>query len=155
MACGVMVVKDIQGRAYSRLLRVLYNSVGSKLMCHRHILPKGVRITQDSERTMMNTLAGACAPLGSVNMRGMILPAFDKNRIIDQQIMNNSNIAAAHVETYLPRMKVDELGFDLDSYLTAPIMDDKYEKLNINKVVKEHCSHLNPKQQADLHEILS
>ena len=199
MASGVMVVKDVQGRACSRLLRVLYDSGGSKSMCHRRILPKGARITQDSERTMMNTLAGAYSPLGSVDIRGMRLPAFDKNRIIDQheflvfdaqckydiilggdflkkigmnlkydnlevewlgntipmQTMDNSNMVAAHVETYLSQMEVDELGFDLDSYLTAPIMDAKYEKLNIDKVVKEHCSHLNPKQQADLHEVLS
>ena len=64
-------------------------------------------------------------------------------------------MVAAHVETYLSQMEVDELGFNLDSYLTTPIMDTKYEKLNIDKVVKEHCSHLNPKQQADLYEVLS
>ena len=31
---------------------------------------------------LMNTLAGTYAPLGSVEIKGMRLPAFDKNRII-------------------------------------------------------------------------
>ena len=33
----------------------------------------------------MNTLAGTYAPLGSVSIKGMRLPAFDKNRIIGEQ----------------------------------------------------------------------
>ena len=32
----------------------------------------------------MNTLAGTYAPLGSVELKGMRLPAFDKNRIISE-----------------------------------------------------------------------
>ena len=34
MASGIMVVKDIQGRHCSRLLKVLFDSGGSKSMCH-------------------------------------------------------------------------------------------------------------------------
>ena len=39
----------------------------------------------DGHRILMNTLAGAYAPLGSVSMKGMRLSAFDTNRIIDEQ----------------------------------------------------------------------
>ena len=39
MASGIMVVKDVQGRPYTRLLKVLFDSGGSKSMCHRQVLP--------------------------------------------------------------------------------------------------------------------
>ena len=40
MACGIMLVKGIQGKACSKLLRVLYDSGGSKSMVKKNILPK-------------------------------------------------------------------------------------------------------------------
>ena len=46
MACGIMLVKSIQGKACSRLLKVLYDSGGSKSMIKKGTLPKGVRPTQ-------------------------------------------------------------------------------------------------------------
>ena len=46
MACGIMVVKSIQGRACSKLLRVLYDSGGSKSVAKKNILPKGVHKTR-------------------------------------------------------------------------------------------------------------
>ena len=52
-------------------------------MIKRNALPRGSRITQGKNRTLMNTLAGTYAPLGSVEIKGMRLPAFDKNRIIE------------------------------------------------------------------------
>ena len=82
MACGIMLVKSIQGRPCSRLLKVLYDSGGSKSMIKKSILPKGIMLTQNNSRMLMNTLAGTYAPLGSVELKGMRLPAFDKNRII-------------------------------------------------------------------------
>ena len=45
MACGIMLVKSIQGRPCSRLLKVLYDSGGSKSVIKKSILPKGVRLT--------------------------------------------------------------------------------------------------------------
>ena len=42
MACGIMLVKSIQGRPCSRLLKVLYDSGGSKSMIKKSILPKGI-----------------------------------------------------------------------------------------------------------------
>ena len=78
-----MVVKGIQGRSGSHLLKILYDYGGSKSMIKRNILPRGTRLTQSNSRMLMNTLAGTYAPLGSVEIKGMQLPAFDKNRIID------------------------------------------------------------------------
>ena len=81
LACGVMVVKDVAGRACSRLLRVLFDSGGSRSMIHKRVLPGGARVDL-TEKQMFNTLAGAYASQGSVQLQGMRLPAFDKNRVI-------------------------------------------------------------------------
>ena len=83
MASGIMVVRDIQGRHYSRLLKVLFDSGGSKSMSHRRIQPKGVRIDQTNVRSLMRTLAGTYSPQGTVRMEGLKLPAFDKHRVIE------------------------------------------------------------------------
>ena len=42
MACDIMLVKSIQGRACSRLLKVLYDSGGSKSMIKKSVLPKDI-----------------------------------------------------------------------------------------------------------------
>ena len=52
-------------------------------MMHRRVLPRGARLDQGNKQ-MFNTLAGAMASNGRATIRGMRLPAFDKNRIIDQ-----------------------------------------------------------------------
>ena len=51
-------------------------------MIKKSVLPKGVRLTRSNRIMLMNTPAGTYAPLGSVEIKGMRLPAFDKNRII-------------------------------------------------------------------------
>lgn len=43
----------------------------------------------------------------------------------------------------------------LDSYLADPILDAKYEQVDINTVVDEQCSHLTSDQQKDLRALLS
>ena len=199
MASGIMVVKDIQGRHCSRLLKVLFDSGGSKSMCHRRVLPKGIRLDQPPVRSLMRTLAGTYAPQGTVRMSGMKLPAFDKHRVIDEhefhvfesdcnydvilggdflekigmnllyktleidwlgnvmpmETINKPDQVATHVEQYLSQIEIDELGRDIDSFLSAPILDAKYEKLDINSIVSTHCAHLSPSQQGDLQALLS
>ena len=54
LASDVMVVKDMQGRSRSRLLRVLINSGDSGAMCHRRVVPRGVMIHQGHTRTLIN-----------------------------------------------------------------------------------------------------
>lgn len=71
MACGITLVKSIQGRPCSRLLKVLYDSGGSKSMIKKGILPKGARLSQSNSRILMNTLASTYALLGSVEIKGM------------------------------------------------------------------------------------
>ena len=84
MAWGLMLAQQMQDQPSKQLLRVLHDSGGSKSMCHKRVLPKGARVQQGERRTLMRTLVGNCAPLGSVDIKGMRLPAFDKNRAIDE-----------------------------------------------------------------------
>ena len=119
-------------------------------MIKKSILPKGIRLTQNNSRMLMNTLVGTYAPLCSVELKGMRLPAFDKNRIIaehdfmvfDQQCsydvilggdflqkiimnlhyndltttpmdnLNNPQLVAKEVESYLYQMDLEDEGFD-------------------------------------------
>ena len=53
-------------------------------MIHRRVMPRGTTITQTNQRSLMNTLAGVYAPLGSASVKGIRLPAFDKNCIINE-----------------------------------------------------------------------
>ena len=71
MVCKIMVVKSIQGRACSKLLRVLCDSGGSKPTVKKNILPKGARLDTNGPRTLMNTLVGTYAPLGLVSIKRM------------------------------------------------------------------------------------
>ena len=176
MASGIMVVRDIQGKNCSRLIKVLFDSGGSKSMCHRRILPKGARINQPEVRSLMRTLAGTYSPQGTVRMGGIKLPAFDKHRVIENhefhlfesdcrydvilggdflekigmnllyetleiewlgnlmpmETINKPDQVAAHVEQYLSQLEIDAMGLEIDSYVSAPILDAKYEKLDIH-----------------------
>ena len=151
-------------------------------MCHRRVLPKGARIDQLRTRSLIRTLAGTYSPLGTVQMRGMHFPAFDKHRVIAEhhfhvfesdcrydiilggdflekigmnllyqsleiewlgnilpmETINKPDQVATHVEQYLAQVELDSMGVDLDSYLSASILDAKYEKLDIASLHVEH-----------------
>ncbi len=65
MATGVMLVKEIAGKVCSCVLRVIYDSGGSKSMCHKRVIPAGVRIRTDRKQ-LFCTLAGAYASKGNI-----------------------------------------------------------------------------------------
>ena len=146
----------------------------------------------------MQTLAGTYSPLGTVQMRGILLPAFDKHRVIAEhpfhvfesdcrydvilggdflekigmnllyqsldiewlgnvlpmETINKPYQVATHVEQYLAQLELDSMGINVDSYLSAPILDAKYAKLDVDSLVSTHCSHLSVSQQADLRVLL-
>ena len=79
MALSLMSVKNFQGRASSRLLRILHGSGGPKSTCHRSIVPREARFTQSNGRTLIDTILGTYAPVSSVTMEGLRLPAFEKD----------------------------------------------------------------------------
>jgi len=74
---------------------------------------------------------------------------------IPMETLDKPTTVAAHIERYLNQMDAEAMGFDIDSYLSAPIMDAKYDKLDINEVISQHCLHLSPKQKLDIYELLS
>ena len=43
---------------------------------------------------------------------------------------------------------------EIDSYIASTILDAKYEKVDIDTVISENCSHLSPSQQKDLANML-
>ena len=43
---------------------------------------------------------------------------------------------------------------EIDSYIASTILDAKYEKVDIDTVISENCSHLSPDQQKDLADML-
>ena len=194
-----IAVVDTIGLVQSRkLLKVLFDSGGSKSMCHRRVLPKGVCIDQPKVRKLIRTLAGMYLPLGMVCMEGIRLPAFDKHCVVEKhnfhvfdsncrygvilggdflekigmnllyqsleiewlgnvmpmETIDKPNQVAAHVEQYLSQVEINNLGRDINSYLSAPILDAKYEKLDIDAIVSTHCAHLLPSQQEDLQALL-
>ena len=51
-------------------------------------------------------------------------------------------------------MDEEALEIESDAYLANPIMDAKYEKVDINSVIEEHYSHLDTNQREDLQKLL-
>ena len=63
-------------------------------------------------------------------------------------------MVAKKVESYLYQTDlVDEGLSDLEAY-ASPILDAKYKMVDIEDLIKEHCSHLSKTQQDQLKEVL-
>lgn len=198
MASCVMVARSVQGKTCSRLLRVLFDSGGSKSMWHRRAIPRHATITPQSSKMQMRTLAGNYSPLGTIEAKDLRLPAFDKNRVINDhefhvfdsdcqydvilggdflrkigmnlkydtlevewfgntmpmETVTHPGVVRDHVESYLSQIEMDTLGVELDSYLAAPILDARYDKVDIDTVVSVHCAHLDAVKQQELKQVL-
>ena len=74
---------------------------------------------------------------------------------IPMETMNRSTSAASQVDGYLSQLEEEDMGFDVCPYLSAPMLDAKYEKVNIDDVISDHCQHLIIEQQQDLRGLLS
>ena len=48
--------------------------------------------------------------------------------LMPMETINKPDQVATHVEQYLSQLEIDELGRDIDSYLSLLILDAKYEK---------------------------
>ena len=54
----------------------------------------------------------------------------------------------------MAQIELNDLETDLDSYAATSILDAKYEKVDIEKVVEEECSHLDAKQKEELKALI-
>ena len=68
-------------------------------------------------------------------------------KMILMETMKRSTSKLAQIASYISNIYKQDLVFDLDSYLAAPILEVKYEKVKIDDVIKKNCQHLTKKQQ--------
>lgn len=83
MACAFMLVQDIQGKGNSRILKVLFNTGGSSSMVSVGNLPPDATVTLAPVK-MVNTLAGTMTTEGIITLKGMRLPEFNHDRVIEE-----------------------------------------------------------------------
>ncbi len=57
------------------------------------------------------------------------------------ETMNRSTSAASQVDGYISQLEEEDMGFNICSYLSAPMLDSKYEKVNIDDVISDHSYH--------------
>ena len=68
--------------------------------------------------------------------------------------LSTSQMVSKEIESYLDQMDLKDKGLsDLEAYASS-ILDAKYEKVDIEDLIKEHYSHLNNTQQDQLKEVL-
>ena len=152
-----------------------------------------------NRKKLFRTLAGAYASKGNIQMNGIRLPVFEKNRVVEghkfevfegecaydiilggdflakvgmtlryddltvewlgntilMETMKKLTSAAIQVDGYLSQLEEEDMGFDLNSYFSSPMLDAKYEKVNIDDVISDNCQHLTLDQQRDLCGLLS
>ena len=197
----LMLAKTISSCSSARLMRVLFDSGGTKTMIHKRVLPEMVQPKPLQEAKAIRTLAGSLVANAQVTLRGLCLPEFDKNRIVDEQkalvfdapcrydiIIGQdflhkvgidicySNATVAWYGNDIPMRHQDfddrldfecvvndhvmqiedeffEQEFSDDSFLAAPILDAKYEKLNVEEFISQQ-SHLNSDERNDIRKLL-
>ena len=74
--------------------------------------------------------------------------------VMPMETINKPDQAVSCVEQHLSQLEIDDMGLEIDIYLAAPILDAKYEKLDIPSFVTTHCSHLTASQQKDLQALI-
>jgi hypothetical protein len=82
---GVMLVKLIQGKPTSCMLRVLFDTGSTNSHARISLLPQGTALTPLEEKKLgVNTLAGLLAPIGGITLEGLRLPEFDRAVSVDR-----------------------------------------------------------------------
>ena len=67
--------------------------------------------------------------------------------------LNNPDIVAREIESYSWHMDFGDEGPDaLEDVYTSSILDAKYEKVDIEEIIKDNCSRLGPGKQHQLHK---
>ena len=60
---------------------------------------------------------------------------------VPMETLSKPDMLATHLDYYLAQLEEEDLGVDVDSYLTTPILEEKYQDTDIVSVVKQ-CTHL-------------
>ena len=69
--------------------------------------------------------------------------------------LSTSEIAPKEIESYLYHTNLEDEGPDsIEDAYVSPILDAKYEKVDIEKVIKDNCAHLDPGKQRQLRVVL-
>jgi len=69
--------------------------------------------------------------------------------------LKKPELVTKEVESYLYQMDLENEGLDaLEEAYASPILDTKYGKVEIEEVIKDNCSHLDPGKQRQLRDTL-
>ena len=69
--------------------------------------------------------------------------------------LDNPEFVARELESCLYQMNLEDEGFEaLEDAYASPILDAKYGKVEIEEVIKDNCSHLDPDKQHQLRDVL-
>ena len=68
--------------------------------------------------------------------------------------LNTPQMVAKEVESYLYQMDLEDEDLSNMEAYASTILDAKYEKVDIDDLIEEHCSHLGKVQQNQLKEVL-
>ena len=68
--------------------------------------------------------------------------------------LNTPQMVVREVESYLYQMDLEDEDLSNMEAYASTILDAKYEKVDIDDLIEEHCSHLGKVQQNQLKEVL-
>jgi hypothetical protein len=80
-----MVLDTIVAVKSHTLLKVLFDPGLTATLINSKCLPQHCKPFTKNQARTINTLAGSCTTGAMVVMRGLRLPKFDKNRVVEQQ----------------------------------------------------------------------
>jgi hypothetical protein len=80
-----LIARTINDKTSSRILTVLFDSGGSGCWINERVLPRDCKITILDQPKSSLTLAGTLSSHRVVCLHKIILPEFDRNKIIEQQ----------------------------------------------------------------------
>ena len=114
MPISLMICRMIGGKESGKLLRVLFDSGGTKTMIHERILPQGAEIRTDSQNRMCNTVAGQFNANKTVVVEDFILPEFDRSKRVLGGTFTVFNIPNCAHDVILGRDMLQALGFTIN-----------------------------------------
>ena len=114
MPISLMICRMIGGKESGKLLRVLFDSGGTKTMIHERILPQGAEIRTDSQNRMCNTVAGQFNANKTVVVEDFILPDFDRSKRVLGGTFTVFNIPNCAHDVILGRDMLQALGFTIN-----------------------------------------